>query len=185
VATARLVLVWGLTLAGCIRAAGSVAQPTAIERQLLGAYRELDDELVYAASLRSEAVSPSSDVDPRRQAALRQRVLQRFNAEDLEVLLDAGCLAEGLDARVVPVPCPKVEEDLWVRVRARVVKEENQSRDVIIEWAASVLSRREGDPEPSPERLEEVRLAYRNLVRAAARPGHLFEVEPGRYEPAP
>lgn len=184
-AIAALGALAGLALAtGCIRAAGSVAEPTAIERQLLGAYQKLDRELVWVSSVRG----PGGDLEPLgdlESQALRMRLLQRFNEDDLAQLRDWGCVAEGQDARVIIRACDRLDGDAqWRRIRDRVVGEENEARDVIITWAATQLARRRGRGQVEPRWIERVRAAYADLMREAAEPEHLIEIPTGELVPA-
>jgi hypothetical protein len=177
----------GLLLAsGCIRAAGSVAEPTAIERQLLGAYQRLDRELVWVSSVRGDAApAPENEaLDEADARALRMRLLQRFNEDDLEQLQDWGCAAEGADARVLAVDCERVDDPTWTRIRARVLREENEARAVIIEWAAAVVARKAGRSSADAQGRAEMRAAYRELRRRAAEPDHLIEMDSGELAPA-
>lgn len=170
--------------AGCVRAAGSVAEPTAIERQLLGAYQKLDRELVWVSSVRGPGGS-SPELDDLETRALKMRLLQRFNEDDREQLADWQCIAEGLEARVRPVSCRAVErDDAWLEIRRRVVREENEARAVIIDWAASQVARREGRAEADDELRDRIRAAYADLVRSAAEPDHLVETPSGELVPA-
>jgi len=177
-------------LAGCIRAAGSVAEPTAIERQLLGAYQQLDRELVWVSSVRGPGgegpeADRLSEVDDLGTRALRMRLLQRFNEDDLRQLADWQCVAEGRSAAVQPVGCDEVERDLrWRRIRERVVQEENQAREVIIEYAADQAARRQGRSEPDDQLRQRMRAAYADLMRTAAAPDHLVESSEGALVPA-
>lgn len=173
-----------LALTGCVRAAGSVAEPTAIERQMLGAYQELDRELIWASSVRGSP-RPTSGLDELEAEALRMRLLQRFNEDDLEQLEDWRCVAEGRDARVRITSCDRLRsDDRWVRIRERVTSEENEARDVIIRWAASEVARREGRAGADADLVERMRAAYADLMRESAEPEHLVETADGELVPA-
>ena len=168
--------------AGCVRVAATAAQPTALERQLLGAYEELDRELIYASSIRGSNRSPVAAGAMRAQA-VRARAIQRFNRDDLLELFARGCIGENRNGRVVSRPCSEVERSEEVlRRRQRVVREENAARRTIIEWAAHELARREGRTHPTREELLAVKDAYARVVQDALPPGALREVSPGRFE---
>jgi len=155
-----------------------------MERQLLGAYEELDDELVLASSVRGDDALAAVPQASLRQLALRARALQRFNEDDVLELKDGGCLVETLAATVAARGCGLVERDpATARRAARVLEEENRARGVLMRWAAHEVARRDGRAVPSPEELAEVRAAYSRLVREAAAPGHLVEVAPGDVRP--
>lgn len=172
----------GIAPAGCVTAVGAVAKPTALEFQLLGAYEELDRDLMHASSLRAPS-GPSASFEKLRMEALEARGLQRFNEDDLLDLKNARCLAEGLGAKVVPRPCALLDQDPAARRRLdRVVREENRSRQVILTWAAFELARKGGRAEPSAAELVEIESAYERLLRDTAAPEHLVEVKRGAFK---
>lgn len=174
-----------LAAAGCVRAAGSVAEPTAIERQLLGAYQKLDRELIWVSSVRGPAGGRPSAVDDLETRALRMRLLQRFNEDDLEQLADWQCIAEGRGAELRAVACPAVDRDeTWRKIRRRVIEEENAARSVIIDWAAAEAARREGRADADDDLRARMRAAYAELLRSAAEPDHLVETPSGELAPA-
>ncbi len=171
-----------LAATGCIRVAGSVAKPTALERQLLGEYEQLDDELIWASSVRGTADPLAPSFDVLKAQAVEQRGLQRFNEDDVVELKKERCLAESLEGTLVSRPCPLVQADQAISTRVeRVVREENKARSTILLWAAYELARKEGRSTPGPKELDEIKKAYARLLRAAAQPGQLAEVAPGEY----
>ena len=177
-----LLSVMGALSAGCVTAVGAVAKPTALEFQLLGAYEELDRDLMHASSLRAPAALRPS-FEKLRMEALEARSLQRFNEDDLLELKNASCLAEGLGAKVVARPCALLDEDPAARRRlARVVQEENRSRQVILTWAAFELARKGGRAEPTRAELVEIESAYERLLRDTSAPEHLVEVKQGAFK---
>lgn len=168
---------------GCIQAALSAGQPTAVERQLLGAYEELDEELVHASSVRGPGLEDASH-ESLQQLALRARSLQVFNADDVLELKSGGCMYETLRAELAAIDCDLVNADAAAtRRRTRVIDEENRARRVLMRWAAHEIARREGRAVPDSNELAEVRAAYVRLVKETAQPGHLMEVTPGDVQP--
>ena len=174
-------------LAGCsIKAAGSVAQPTALELQLLGAYRKLDDDLVRSGSVRAAGPLSRAARDALAAAAIDARAMQRFNQDDVAELKAAQCVAEGLDARLRRRRCPLAADDPTVARRLdRVVTQENEAREALLAWAAATLALDAGEARIGPEVRGEVRAAYVRLLRQAANKGHVFEVAPGEFQPVP
>lgn len=177
-------LVCGLSVGatGCIQAALSAGQPTAMERQLLGAYEELDEELVLVSSVR--AGGGLSKQPSLRHLALRARALQRFNADDVLELKGGACVYESLKAELVAIDCELLTSDPAVgRRRRRVIDEENRARAVLIGWAAREVAHRQGRIAPRPEELAEVRAAYLRLLNETAVTGHLLEITAGDIQP--
>ncbi len=169
---------------GCIQAALSAGQPTAVERQLLGAYEELDEELVHASSVRGAPGLEDASHESLQQLALRARSLQVFNADDVLELKSGGCVFETLRAELAATDCGLVNADPAARRRrTRVMDEENRARRVLMRWAAHEIARREGRAAPDASELAEVRAAYLRLIKETAQPGHLMEVTPGDVQP--
>ena len=167
----------------CVTVAQNAARPTALEHQLLGAYEELDEDLVRASSVRGDGASGPARLGVVRAQALEQRAVQQFLADDLAEFAAARCIAEALDATVVARPCPLVATDATIRTRRdRVVASESRARNILIWWAAHELAHKAGRSTPTGEELRDVAGAYRRLLRAALTPGHLVEVTPGHFE---
>ncbi len=172
--------VWSaLALCSCVTGAGTAAKPTALERQLLGAYEELDDSLAAAASVRAESEPTGQSFGRLEALAIDARATQRFNEDDLIELKDAGCIAETRAARVAVHDCALGSKAAVSRRLTRVVEEENRARRDIVTWAAYAFARRDGRPSPSAEELDALRQAYRRLQYESARPGHWIEDDAG------
>jgi hypothetical protein len=182
---ALLALVSSMIPACTIRVAGSVSKPTALERQLLGDYDELDKELLLASSIRGELQPAAGTYEAIKAEALEQRAVQRFNEDDLAELKRERCIAETLEATIVARPCPLTDKDSSASRRiVRVVGEENRARKAILTWAAHELARGQGRSLPDPSELTEVRKTYQRLLVEAAKPGELHEVSPGVFREA-
>lgn len=167
-----------------IRAAGSVAQPTALERQMTGAYRELDPDLVMLASFRDDAgVTPAWTTAEKQ--LFRHRVQQKFNADDLAMLKDAGCVVEGADARLKARACPALSSPATALLRQRVLQEENEAREALIAFAAERRAAEAGRVRAEARDRREVRRAYRALLFAAGTSGQWFESDTGAIEARP
>lgn len=169
-------------LGACVTGAGTAGQPTALERQLLGAYEELDDQLASAASVRANE-DPTGVSFARLEAlALEGRATQRFNEDDITELKVAGCLAETLTARLVRRECTLEGQDEAVPRRlARIVTEENRARRDILTWAGYELARRAGRAGPSKKEMADLTAAYQRLLYESAEKGHYVESEAGTF----
>jgi hypothetical protein len=175
-----------LSSAGCITVATSYGAQTSVERQLLGAYEELDRDLVEASSVRGDVATPPGSYESLKALAIEGRALEAFNQDDLVELEDKGCIGEAKDATVKALPCVFADgagEDATraARTRARVVDEENRARRSILAWAAHAFARAEGRQTPAPEDFAEIRGTYHRLQRERARAGQRFETEPGTF----
>lgn len=173
---------WLVSSAGCVSISTNAATPTAIERQLLGAYEELDRDLIMAASVRGDVRGAPGSWDSLKALALEGRALMRFNQDDVRELKSAGCLAEGLEGELIARPCAGALGDVSARV-ARVVDQENRARRALVSFAALAAAREAGRTVVAPAELTELRRAYHRLMRQAATPSDLFETVPGEFSP--
>ncbi len=167
---------------GCISGVGTVARPTVLENQLLGAYQQLDKEWVQASSVRGVNQQGTLNYASLRAEALTHRAIQRFNEDDLDELKREGCLAESLRAELVVRSCAFVTHDMAIQKRRkRVAREENRARRAVLLWIAYETARQEGHNKPTDARLKELRAAYRRLLHDTAKPGYVLEVRPGVF----
>lgn len=173
-----------LVAAACVTGAGTAGQPTALERQLLGAYEELDEQLASASSVRAGGNPNEVSFAKLEALALEARATQRFNEDDIGELKTAGCLAETLAAQVARRECTLESQDAAVARRlARIVDEENRARRNILTWAGYELARREGKPGPSKKEMADLTAAYQRLLYESAEKGHVVEREGGEFFP--
>lgn len=178
-----IVSVFGLFAVSCVSVGGTVATPTALENQLLGVYQDLDDDLVYASSVRGGKTSPPSKLDDLRTRVMNARSLQLFNEDELSELKDARCVAETLGARVIPYSCELENGDdaSFEKRRIRLLRDENAARQLILEWAAFTVAQKRGRQSIDIEELAKMRRTYFKLLREVAQPKHLFELEKGVF----
>ena len=170
---------------GCVSVGGTVATPTALENQMLGVYEDLDDDLVYASSVRSNNTIPFS-VENARSEALAARSLQLFNRDELDEFKAAGCIAETLSAILIPYKCTAEQDptDNFEERRARIIRDENRARERLMQWAAFLIARKKGRNIIDPEKIIELRKTYYRMLREGADKGHIFEQADGRFESA-
>jgi len=162
---------------------GTVATPTALENQLLGVYQDLDEDLVYASSVRGQDLSRASRLDNLRSRAMKARSLQIFNEDELSEFKDAQCVAETRTARLVGHACAMENENdaSFESRRARLLRDENEARTRILEWAAYAVAQKRGRQNINPEELQKMRRTYSRLLREVAKRGHLFEAAKGVF----
>jgi hypothetical protein len=177
------VSILGLSLVSCVSVGGSVATPTALENQLLGVYQDLDEDLVYASSVRGQDLNRSSRLDSLRTRAMKARSLQIFNEDELSEFKDGQCVAETRNARIVAHVCPLENENdaSFDPRRTRLLRDENEARTRILEWAAYAVAQKRGRQSINPEELQKMRRTYFRLLREVAKRGHLFEAAEGSF----
>jgi hypothetical protein len=102
-----------------------------LERQILGAYQGLSEELWMLTSLRAPGDSlVLAEERSRLLEALRRR---RFNRDDRMQLLAGGWLGEGADGRIHPREGDGELPAAAARLRERLLEQENEDRDRLIE----------------------------------------------------
>src|SRR5687768_18459876 len=79
------------------------SQRTALENQVMGSYRELEDDLVLISSVRGETTGGKT-VSTRQKKALDARQNQEFNRDDVDELKLKGLLGETNDGKHVLLP---------------------------------------------------------------------------------
>jgi|GEM_PF-6292372 len=130
---AVLMLISGmLLLTGCFSFQFiTVDEQTALEAQVLGAFAELERELVLVASVRSDGPAMETLPDDER-ATYRAAMNRQYNRDDIIDLKNQACLAERRDGRMGAHPCDTARKDADIDQRVRkLVKEENHDREVI------------------------------------------------------
>jgi len=167
-----------LLLGGGCAITTTAANPTALELQLLGAYEDLDRDLVMAASVRGDPRGAPSFAS-LRTLALEGRALMRFNEDDVRELKREGCAAESLEGQLVARPCTTAIASSL----PRVVDQENRARGAVTAFAAYAIAREQGRTAASPAEITEMRRAYARLLRQSARAGEVFETAPGVFGP--
>lgn len=171
----------GFWAAGCIRTNSiALGRKTELERQLMGRLEPFSNEELLAASVRAEssaARGPLLETEARAIAARRRQI---FNRDDVAALQQAGCVGEGRDGVVEARPCPRSQVvAALLSSRPRLVREENEDRGAIIEWAI------DSDPTLTPGDLPQVWAIYHLLAVERAPRGAPVEQEDGQWRPKP
>ncbi len=154
------------------------SQRTALENQIMGTYRELDDELILMSTVRG-AGETSKSISPKESAdILLRRRNQQFNRDDIEELKDRGIIGEthrGLAALLPPIhshiSSPK-ERDL----AAKLIAEENKDRRAI--WAYIIAKSRGLHSEDLPR----VAKSYGEMQRKQLPKGQWYQDHAGIWQ---
>jgi uncharacterized protein YdbL (DUF1318 family) len=118
------------------------SQKTALENQVMGSYKELDDDVIMMASVRgvskdgkkTKTAVPASD-SAKRAIAAKQN--QDFNRDDIDDLKQKQIVGESSAGELALVPkeiTAGVSADAPdVRLAQALIKEENQDRVTVVE----------------------------------------------------
>ena len=170
-----------LVATGCAFNFEVTSQRTALENQVMGAYKELDDELILVSSVRAAGVKGvGTRVKTVQRPALDARLNQDFNRDDIEELKDLGVIGESATGTVVLLPTSvgsRHDGKLAPSTLARtLIDEENHDRDVI--WQRIIAA----NPNLAAKDLPAVRRTYAKLQREQSRPGQWVESETGSWQ---
>jgi len=128
-----------------------VGEQTALEKQVLGAYKSLGEDLMIYSSVRGVDESgslktPPASTDSQRVAcaAMRNR---EYNRDDIQRILAAGIAGEGNNGQLVArkEAASETIEGLTVAQVKKLIEEENVDRRLIIERLAATTPNLTGD----------------------------------------
>lgn len=167
-----IVVLFALTMGGCAFNFEVTSQRTALENQVMGAYKELDDELVLSGAVRGE--SPVGELN----AALKARQNQMFNTDEIAELKTAGLLGEGsdgylkrIDRRSAGVNVPK----FLLETLDQLNKQENGDRETI--WRHMIAQNKN----LTLKDLSNIGRSYAKIQREKASVGHWYQDESGKW----
>lgn len=150
---------------------------TALENQVMGSYKELDDDLILASSVRA-GKQAKADMSPGKRRALDARENQEFNRDDIDELKDKQIIGETATGLIAMLPKgDRSAKD--VRLAQALVSEENRDREEI--WKRII----ESNENLSAKDLPEVRKTYAKLQRETTRAGQWFQDEGGNWTKKP
>ncbi len=154
----------------------NIGQKTSLEKQLMGEEEPLTEEEILASSVRAPGGSvPAGSADDLQSRVLSARRRQLFNRDDVDELKAAGCLGEGLKAKLTRRPCDADSDPETARLTERMVNEENEDRHAIIVWAIGIDQVLTSADRPQIEAI------YHRLVVERARAGDWVQAKDGRW----
>ena len=172
-------------LAGCTFNFDVTSQRTALENQVMGSYKELDDDLILASSVRGGKgkAAQTGEPSPARQKAVDARQEQQFNQDDIDELKNEQLLGETAAGELALLPAGVAKAGGGgpkdVALARELVAEENRDRAVV--WQRLI----ESNENLSAKDLPEVRRTYAKLQREQARPGQWVQDEDGHWRQTP
>ena len=149
------------------------SQRTALENQIMGNYRELDDDLIVANYDRPSSKNTANERLDRTNLEIEKANKNRaFNADDIDELKDQRILGEDGDSLLAFLPIgigdlASASPD-QVKLAEVLIDEENRDRSVI--WNATIAQ----NPEMSQKDLPSIRKEFGRKIYEAAPKGHWF-----------
>ena len=167
-----------ILLTGCTFNFDVTGQRTALENQVMGSYRELDDDLILASSVR--AVTPNKRVlSTSRQKGVDAKLNQQFNQDDLAELEELEILGEGSNGTVVLLPTKVTHKPQSTKAQLELAKQiiDEENRDRASIWQRII----ESNPNLAAKDLPQVRKTYANMRRQALSAGQWYEDDAGTW----
>jgi uncharacterized protein YdbL (DUF1318 family) len=176
-----------LFFAGCTIKTPEVtftSERTALEKQILGSYRTIEEESWMVTSARSAAgeaemisVPNRPEIAVGRKAALEAFVNRKFNADDIEDFKMDGVVGEGLEGLLVLMPSQRYSEDDTYRALVdRILLQENDDRRAIMERIAEMNSI------VNPVDRKAIARVFAQMNRDASPPGTWIQTDDGKWK---
>ena len=157
-----------------------IDEKTLLERQVLGQYEALADDVLLAASVRS--VDPEGRLarrelpPPAKAEVLDAMRVREYNRDDLDAFKEAGLAGEGADGLVALFDDRLGGQALWDAALVRnVVAEENAARQLLMRWIIETSEVFAAADLPRVERIAA------SIEQERARPGDLIQTEDGQW----
>jgi hypothetical protein len=178
------VLAVALVLPACAFNFELTSQRTALENQIMGTYKELDDDAVLVAKAKAisgeeaEGAGFSAVAAPGQVASAQQN--QEFNKDDIEDLKAAQILGEDNNGRLVILPegvgLIAQAKPNQLKLATLLVVEENRDREIA--WQRQLS---EAD-DPALKDVTEIKDEFSKNVRSTAASGHWIQNKDGMWE---
>jgi uncharacterized protein YdbL (DUF1318 family) len=146
------------------------SQRTALENQVMGAYKELEDDVILASSVRAPG-GPKPVLSESKRRAVDARQNQDFNRDDIDELKDKEMLGEANDGNLA-----LLEKGKGLKLAVQLVGEENKDREEIRRRVIDANSNL------SEANLPEIRKLDAKRAREELRPGQWYQDEAGAWQ---
>lgn len=165
-----------LLLSACSFKFELTSQKTALENQIMGNYRELEDDLIVT---NFEKTSKDIEVKSQRKSLAsveleRAQKNREFNADDIKELKDSGIIGETSDGSVglLPKSLGGVAQASpeQIKLAEALIDEENRDRGII--WKSSITE--ESKSKDSEE--SQIRTNFARDIFEKSPTGHWFNV---------
>ena len=157
---------------GCAFNFDLTSQRTALENQVMGAYKELEDELVLSAAARGTGTASVA------KPAVIAGQNQMYNIDEIQELKNAGLFGEGGDGYIKKIsrkdPAANVPKVLLDNMDA-LFQAENNDREVI--WRHII----EENKNLSSSDLPNIRRTYAKVMQEKSLQGQWYQDESGAW----
>ena len=147
--TILISLMW-LAFSACSFNFELTSQRTALENQIMGSYREIDDDLIVTKIDDQTASEDKTKQVARKDNVALQRAIRNraFNADDINELKDSAIIGEDSEGRLLLLPkdhsARQSARSEQIRLAEALVDEENRERSII--WSNELAKQDESKP---------------------------------------
>ena len=157
-----------------------VDQKTALENQILGSYKELDNDVLLLASVRSidekGKLKPATEIPKGKLKALRALQRQEFNRDDIQEFKQSLCAGEGNDGYLKFFVNERIKTDAkYKEFVETLIAEENEDRRIVLQ---RIVATNETFTDQDLAKVEKISAS---LNRDNAQPGEKIQDETGSW----
>lgn len=167
-----------LTLTGCTIKTPEVtftSERTALEKQILGSYRTIEEDAWMVSSVRSSE-GREIQIPESKRRVLEAFANRKYNADDIEDFKRDGVVGENLSGFLTLRSTSTYDEDADYRALVnRIVAEENRDREIIMDRIVEINSA------VNPLDPEAVARVFAQMNRDASAPGTWIQLEDERW----
>ncbi len=184
--TKILTKVWllSVSISSCSFNFELTSQKTALENQVMGSYKELDDEVLMLASVRGVnkdgKVKEAKAASQSAQTAQKAKQNQDFNRDDLDELKEKKLVGEASDGTVTKLPkgvgLLEKASPKEIKFADQIINEENRDRAIIV---SRII---ESNENLTAKDLNETKKVYRKTLVELSPVGTWVQSENGKWE---
>lgn len=156
-----------------------IDEKTLLERQILGAYENLEKDLVLVASVRSVDTEgrlvPLPDFPPGQRRALEALRVREFYRDDVDSLKRDGVVGEGNDGYLAVLPSAPTLEGKRAALVENVLAQENAARRALVD---RIVETNETLSASDRGKVEKV---FAQMNRDAAKDGEWVQADDGTW----
>jgi uncharacterized protein YdbL (DUF1318 family) len=173
-------IISSLFLCGCaiiLPKITATGERTALENQIVGSYKMIEEEAWMVASVRAQPALDSVQLTEEKRRVLEAFQRQRFNADDINEFKREGTVGERIDGFLEILPVEKYQKDSSYQTLVnKIIAEENQDRSLIMRRIMEL------HPEIDPNDRAKVGLVYGRLKQEASPAGTNIQQPDGSWK---
>ncbi len=151
-------------------------EKTALENQILGAYKQVQEDVWMVASVRAANPDSQITISDEKRAVLTAMQNQEFNKDDVAEFKRDGAVGENVKGLLEIRPLARLDSDAEYRkLVEEIVAEENRDRQIIMQRIIDL------NPSLQTTGVAEVENFFAKLNRDSAKPGEWIQSPEGEW----